>query len=326
VERGSRVFRLRETLLTAVRLRLLWHPQPQFAGYLLAQHAGFAAARGIALECVPMDFALGPIDAVLTGDCTFAVASPAHAVESRAPNELVMLLAIQQTSALVYGARRSAGIASAVDLAGKRVAVWPGGEDLELRWMLARAGVAPGAVELVPAGDTVAALLDGSVDAAQLTTYHEIFELAHAAGSLEPFVLLRAADHGAALLKDGLFARRDVVAAQPALVQATIDAVLDGWTAAFNDPDAAIDLCASLRPDLDRAHHARQLAAIRQLALCGATLERGLGYPDPAHVTAALDARRDVEGRAIDADGPAAAFADDRWWQAAPAAVRASAW
>jgi ABC-type nitrate/sulfonate/bicarbonate transport system substrate-binding protein len=31
--------------MTPVRLRLLWHPQPQFAGYLLAQHDGFAAAR-----------------------------------------------------------------------------------------------------------------------------------------------------------------------------------------------------------------------------------------------------------------------------------------
>jgi NitT/TauT family transport system substrate-binding protein len=311
--------------MTPVRLRLLWHPQPQFAGYLLAQHAGFAAARGIALECVPIDFACGPIDAILSGDCAFAVASPAHAVESDAPNELVMLLAIQQTSSLVYGARRSAGIATAADLAHKRVAVWPGGEDLELRWTLRRAGVALDDVELVPTGDTVGALVAGDVDAAQLTTYHELFELEHAARSLEPFVLLRAADHDAALLKDGLFARRDLVAREPELVQATIDAVLAGWTSAFDAPERAVALCATLRPDLDREHHARQLAAIRELALCGATLERGLGYPDPAHVRAALAARYEVDGRAIDADGDAAAMSDDRWWNAAPAASRRSA-
>jgi NitT/TauT family transport system substrate-binding protein len=308
---------------SAVRLRLLWHPQAQFAGYLLAQHAGYAAARGVDLTCVPVDFTLGPIDALLSGDCAFAVASPAHAVESRAPGDLVMLLAIQQETALVYGARRTAGIANAADLAGKRIAVWPGGEDLELRWMLARAGVARDAVTLVPTGDTVSALASRAVDCAQMTTYQEVDELAHAAGSLAPFVLLRAADHGAALLKDGLFARRAFVAEHPALVQATIDAVLEGWTAAFAAPDEAIALCAALRPDVDRAHHAHQLAAIRALAHTGAARTHGLGYPDPAHVTAALAARRDVDGRAPDADGDPAALSDARFWQAAPAALRA---
>jgi NitT/TauT family transport system substrate-binding protein len=312
--------------VTPVRLRLLWHPQPQFAGYLLAEHAGFAAARGIALHCVPLDFALGPIDALLTGDCAFAVASPAHMIESRAPHELVMLLAIQQTTALVYAAQRRANIARAADLAGKRIAVWPGGEDLELRWMLARAGVAHGAATLVPAGDTVRALTDGIVDGAQMTTYHEIFELEHAAGSLEPYVLLHAADHGAALLKDGLFARRAFVAEHPEVVQATVDAVLEGWTAAFDAPGDAVALCAALRPDLDRAHHAQQLAAIRDLALTGATRTHGLGYPDPAHVRAALDARREVEGTPAGANGDVAGFVDDRWWNAAPPAFRRTAW
>jgi len=309
--------------LTPVRLRLLWHPQAQFAGYLVAQHAGLAAERGIALDCVPLDFSLGPIDAVLSGNCAFAVASPAHVVESRAPQDLVMLLALQQTTSLVYPARRGAGIASAAELAGKRIAVWPGGEDLELRWMLQRAGVAPGAVTLVPAGDTVAALVDGAVDAAQMTTYHEIFELEHAVGSLEPFAMLHASDHGAALLKDGLFAHRRLVDEQPELVQAMVDAVLAGWTRAFADPVETVELCCALRPDLDRAHHERQLGAIHALALTGATRTHGLGYPDPAHVAAALAARAEVDGHTI--DGDPASFVDDRFWHAAPAAVRAIA-
>jgi NitT/TauT family transport system substrate-binding protein len=306
--------------MTPVRLRLLWHPQPQFAGYLLAQHDGFAAARDVALTCVPMDGTSGPIEALLGGACDLAVASPAHMLESDAPEELVMLLAIQQTSALVYGVRRAAGIAKAADLAGKRIAVWPGGEDLELRWMLQRASVAPAAATLVPVNDTVAALANGDVDGAQMTTYHEVFELEHRAHTLEPYAFLDAATYGAALLKDGLFARRRWVAEHPALVQAVIDAVLEGWTVAFAQPEVAIERCAALRPDLSREHHAQQLAAIRALAMTGATLTHGLGYPDPAHVDAALAAVAAVDGRHL--AGDPAAFADPRWWAAAPAAFR----
>jgi NitT/TauT family transport system substrate-binding protein len=306
--------------MTPVRLRLLWHPQPQFAGYLVAQHDGPAAERDLALECVPVDFSLGPIDAVLTGDCDFAVASPAHLIESRAPHDLVMLLAIQQTSSLMYGVRRDAGIARAADLVARKIAVWPGGEDLELRWMLHRAGVPAGAATLVPALDTVAALLDDKVACAQMTTYHEVFELEHRAHSLEPYRFLAAAENDAALLKDGLFARRDWIAAHRATAQRVVDAVLDGWTRAFDAPEAAIDRCVALRPDLSRAHQTAQLDAIRALAMTGATHTHGLGYPDARHVDAALRAVREVEGRTIAGQG--ADFVDASFWEAAPAALR----
>jgi NitT/TauT family transport system substrate-binding protein len=306
--------------VTHVRLRLLWHPQPQFAGYHLAQHDGFAAAREVELECLPLDFSVGPIAAVLDGAADFAVASPAHMLESQAPQDLVMLLAIQQASSLVYGARRSAGITDARDLAGKRIAVWPGGEDLELRWLLHRAGVPAGAATLVPVADTVAALASGETDAAQMTTYHEVFELEAAVPSLDAFALLAAADRDAALLKDGLFARRDFVAAHPALTQRVIDAVLEGWTLAFADPEVALARTLALRPDLDRDHQTRQLAAIRALAMTGATLDRGLGFPDPAHVAAALTAIREVEGRTL--AGAPADFVDPSFWEAAPPAFR----
>ena len=227
---------------------------------------------------------------------TFAVASPAHMLESRAPDDLVLLLAIQQTSALVYPARRSAGIRSLADLAGRRVGVWPGREDLEFRWMLQRAGVDPAAVSFVPMNDTVAGLCDGVVDCAQMTSYHEIHHLQHKAGSLDDFTLFSAADHGAALLKDGLIARRDWVAGHLAETQAAIDAVLKGWTLAFTDASAAVEACLAARPDMSEAEHRRQLADIRALAMTGATRSQGLGYPDPLQVARAAEALSAVHG------------------------------
>lgn len=305
-----------------IKIRLLWHPQPQFAGYLIAEHEGLARDAGLDLKCVPLDFAKGPIAALLDGDVDFAVASPSHMLESGRSDELVFLLAIQQESALVYPARRSAGIARPADLAGHRIGVWPGREDLELTFMLKRAGLAPDAYERIAVGDTVGAMMDGRVDCAQMTTYHEIHHLEHAAGSLDDFVLFRAADFGASLLKDGLIARRDFVAANPHIVQAVVNAALTGWTKAFHDLEAAIALCCRLRPDMARLEQEGQLADIRALALAGATLTQGLGYPDSKHVRQALVAMAEVEGHAPAEEG----LVDDRFWRAAPEAVRSAAW
>lgn len=309
--------------MQTIRIRLLWHPQPQFAGYLIAEHEGLGLDAGVDIRCVPLDFAKGPIAAVLDGDVAFAVASPAHMMESGRADELVFLLAIQQASALVYPARRSRGIERLRDLAGRRIGVWPGREDLELTWMLHRAGVPSDAYERVPVTDTVKAMVDGEVDAAQMTTYHEIHHLEHASGSLDDFLCFRAADYGASLIKDGLVARRDFVATYPEATQAVVSALLAGWTKAFHDLEAALSLSTRLRPDMSRLEQEGQLADIRALALTGATLTDGLGYPDPRHMEQALKAMAEVEGHA---PGPIKGLVDPRFWEKAPEAVRSRSW
>ncbi|WP_440534671.1 ABC transporter substrate-binding protein [Variovorax sp. YR566] len=309
--------------MKTIRIRLLWHPQAQFAGYLLAQHHNLAQDDGLAIECVPLDPAKGPIDALLDGDVAFAVASPSHMLESRRAEELVFLLAIQQTSSLVYPVRRSAGVADPKDLRGCRIGVWPGHEDLELVWMLHRANLPVDSYQRVVVQDTVAALCERTIDGAQMTTYHELHNLEGEAGSLADFVLFKASDYGASLLKDGLVARRDWVEDHPLETQAVVNAVLRGWTHAFEDEGDALEICARLRPDMSRAMHEVQLSEIRALAICAATHTEGLGFPDPAHMSQALLAMHEVEGHPCSST---LGLLDDRFWRAAPAAYRRSQW
>jgi NitT/TauT family transport system substrate-binding protein len=307
-----------------VRLRLLWHPQPQFAGALIAQHQGIARRRGIELQCQPMDFAQGPVAAVLAGDADLCIASPSHLLESTDPSALVMLLAFQQESPLVYPARRDMGVSGIGDLAGKRTAVWPGGEDLEFRWMLARAGLDPDSVERVPTGDTVAALLSGDVACAQMTVYHEYHEFLAAGGRADDVIPLRAARYGADLLKDGVLARRDWIEFDPGRAQAVVDSLLEGWTLALDDPARAVALCCTARPDMDAAHHEQQNSDLRNLILTGATLSKGLGFPDTDHMERAARAMAEVEGDTL--AKPADEFVDDRFWQAASETWRRTSW
>lgn len=310
-------------LMQTVRIRLLWHPQAQFAGYHLAEHLKLAAPAGVDLRCQPIRFDQGGMAALRSGDVEMAVASPSHLLESEIASELRFILAIQQESSLVYPVRADSGIASPVHLAGRKVGVWPGHEDLELRWMLKKAGLADGAVTRQPMADTVKAFLAGEVDCAQMTTYHELHEAERALGP-GGLRVIAAHEFDASLLKDGLIVRRDWLAANRKTAQAAVDAVMQGWTIAFTEPERAIAICADLRPDMTREAQRAQLADIRDLSCRNATLTHGLGYPDPRHVSRALSAMADL-GLAA----PAVAvheIADASLWQAVPAAWRAKTW
>jgi NitT/TauT family transport system substrate-binding protein len=300
-------------------VRLLWYPQPQFAGVILAERLGLARARGVEIVTQPIDFARPPVAAVLAGEADFCIASPAHALESTAPDQLFVLLVVQQDSPLAYPARRADGIARLADLAGRRAAVWPGNEHLELRAMLAAGGVPPDSLSYVAVPDTVETWLAGGAELAQTTVYHELPHLLHGVGA-EEIVVFRGRDQGIDLAKDGLIVRRDRAEADPLLTQAVVDAILEGWTLALKDPDAAIAACRAARPDMPEGDQREQLAAILGLIRSGANLDHGLGYPDPAHAARAADAMRlaDPGHR----PPSLARLCNTQFWNAAPAAFR----
>lgn len=304
--------------MTTVRIRLLWHKQAQFAGYLLAEKLGLARKHGVEIVCEGLDFSCKHVASILTGTTPMAVASPAHILESADPAALRWMLTIQQESPLVYPVRVQDGIDRLTDLAGRKVGVWPGHEDLEFRWMLQRAGLAAGAVDRIAMPDTVGPFLAGEIASAQMTTYHELHlvEEKLGAGAVKTF---SAKDMGCSMLKDGLVVSTRFAESDRPAVQAVVDAILEGWTIAFQEPERAIAACLEARPDMSEAEHRRQLADIRVLALTGATLTEGLGYPDPAHVEQAARAIAEVEGHVVDSSS----ILDGSFWQAAPEGFRA---
>lgn len=299
---------------TAV-INLLWHPQAQFAGYLAAEHRDLGLTGGVRIKTTPIEFGTGPVKSVLTGESHFGVASPAHILET-APEDLCLLLIFQQDSPLVYPVRRDSGIGALSDLVGRRVAVWPGGEDLELRWMLSRAGVDPEAVDRVPTEDTVQPFVDGAVASAQLTLYNELYEVEEAGLRREQLRLFAPSEFDAALIKDGLICRRALAAERPAFVQAVVDAVMAGWAWALQNAREAVEICMASWPDLARERQEMQLADIRALTFVGATSRHGIGYPDPVHVDRAARALADL-GESAAAVGRED-IVDDRFWSAAP--------
>ncbi len=307
-----------------VRLRLLWYPQAQFIGALLAEHSEIASQYGIELECQPVDFDEGPISAILSNHADLCVASPSHIFESSKPESLVFLLTFQQSSSLVYLARRDHGIDNIHCLAGKRIAVWPGSEDLELRWMLHKAGVPSSDIEFVPTGDTVQMLLSGEVSCAQMTTYNEYIEYLEHGGNEINTLTLFARDYGADLIKDGIVATRSWLEADPDRAQAVVDSILAGWMHSLDFPDKAIELCMKLRPDVDRQFHWMQFNDIKNLINCGATSSHGLGFPDIRHLRQSAKAVADLHKNKFNFD--LEMLVEEKYWYSASASIRRPKW
>jgi NitT/TauT family transport system substrate-binding protein len=302
--------------MRTIRLRLLWRKQAQFAGYLMAEALGFGREEGIAIECQEIDFASPHVAAVLAGSAEAAVASPAHVLESNDPDALRVVLVIQQASPLVYPVRATSPIRSLQDLSGQPIAVWPGNESLELRWMLHQAGLQDHEIRRVESADTVAALIEGRAAAAQMTTYHELHQAEAALGRGGLRVFRPTPDQE--LVKDGLVVSRRMAKEEPSVVQALVNASLRGWNAAFEDPEQAVAICARARPDMSKDEHRTQLADIRALVRRGPTLMRGLGYPDPIHEKRARTALEAI-GHPV---GHMGAVVIDSFWAAAPEAYR----
>jgi NitT/TauT family transport system substrate-binding protein len=299
-----------------IRIRLLWHKQAQFAGYLMAEALGFGREKGISIVCERPDFARSPVEAVRLGAVEAAVASPAHVLECSAPEEVTLILVIQQASPLVYPVRATSSVRTLADLAGRPIAVWPGNESLELRWMLLQAGVAEADFIRVETTDTLAALLEGRAEAAQMTCYHEL-RLAQEALGKHGLRIFRPAE-GQGLVKDGLVVSRAMAEAEPDIVQALVDASLKGWTAALEDPESAVAICCAARCDTKTDEQKSQLSDISELALQGATVVHGLGYPNPQHEQRARLALAAVGHGALD---PRPITTLD-FWEAAPASLR----
>lgn len=304
-------------MTTTVKIRLLWHKQTQFAGYLLAEKLELARNDGIDIVCEPLDFEYKHVASILSGSTPMAVASPAHILESTSPEALRWILTIQQESPLIYPVRKGHGIECLADLKGHKVGVWPGDEDLEFRWMLHRSGLKPTDVQRIPMPDTVEPFLANNIASGQMTNYHELHAVEDALG-MGAIELFSAKPLDCSIIKDGLVVSTSYATEHPSIVQAVVNAVLEGWTMAFDDPDRAIALCMEVRPDVSESEHRRQLADIYQLTAAGATLNKGLGYPDPQHLATASMALSEVKGKDVDTTD----ILDLTFWESAPERFR----
>ena len=223
-----------------VTLQLRWFHQFQFAGYYAAVEKGFYREEGLSVELKEGGYSVDTVDEVAQGRADFGVTnSEIVLARFREKKEVTVLAAVFQHSPLVMVARKSAGIKTAQDLAGKTVKMTRKLRDTELHTMFHNEGISFDRITIVEGENRYAHYFDDRIDALSAYITNEPFYY------LEkdiPYTVIRPLTYGIDFYGDCLFTTEQMANHSPKLVKRFINASLKGWEYAMSHRQEMIDL------------------------------------------------------------------------------------
>ena len=261
-----------------VRLQLGWLPGTNQAGDVVARRLGYYAQEGLDLAIQPGGPHFDGIASVVAGRSQVGQVSSSSSVMFAVSQGLPIrcfAVGAQQHPYCYFSLRRNP-VRRPADLAGKRVGVQPTGGPL-LQALLARHGIDPASVQVVPIGGSMAPLLTGQVDVATgwLTNTTALRVLG------KDRVDLPLWDNGIRLYALPYYAQARVVQQEPDLLARFLRASARGWLHAEAHRDEAVDLLVREYPNLDRANERVALDTMLRYSFGGRAAGEGWGTMDP---------------------------------------------
>jgi NitT/TauT family transport system substrate-binding protein len=221
----------------------IWFPQAQFAGYYVALEEGFYEKRGIDLTILPGGAASSPTEILATGEVDFALLWLSDAIQKRDDGiELVNIAQMSQRSAIMFVAKKESGIRSPEDMDGKKVGLWRGDFQLQPLAFFRKYGLE---VEIVPQSfspDYINLFLLDAVDVTTAMWYNEYHKILNSGINPEELVTFFFNDYGLNFPEEGVYVLGETLERDPGLCDAFVEASLEGWAFAFDNPERALDI------------------------------------------------------------------------------------
>lgn len=251
-----------------VSIQLKWLQQTQFAGYFAAQEQGFYDDECLTVNIRPGGPSITIEDEVLQGRAEFGVHWTAQTMLALNQNKSVTIVAqIFQRVGMSMVTWKYANIRKVTDFVGKRVCVWMGGNEGNLRAAFAennltwdsnsiRNKTSPenNAVDIISQGFSMEMLLNNECDVASATTYNEFAQILISQKS--PGVLYTKSDlhvmqYHTALLEDSIIASTEWLDKSEENRETTVKflrASFRGWMWARANPEKTVKLFADKGP------------------------------------------------------------------------------
>lgn len=273
-----------------VTLQLKWVAQAQFAGYYAAAGEGYYDEECLNVTINPGGPDIVPEQVVAGGQADFGINFVPSLLSAREQGTaLVNIAQVFERSAMREISWKDTGIESPADLAGKRVAVWFGGNEFELLATLAKYDIDKDTdVELVQQPFDMNLLLERQVDAAAAMTYNELAQVLETinpeTGELYQLDQLNIIDfnaEGTAMLQDGVFVTEEWLAdeANQDIASRFLRASFKGWMFCRDNVDACVDYVLEQGPALPRGHQTWMMNEVNNLIWPSSA---GIGQMDPA--------------------------------------------
>lgn len=252
-------------------LQLKGPHQWQFAGYYAAIDQGYYRDAGFDLRLRESDGDIDPASPVLEGEADFGVSGADLLLQYARGEPVVALAAFFQHSPLVLVARSDLGIDNLHQLVDHPIALES--QSAELLALLQREQVPLERLRWLPHPHGTQALIKGELHAISAYLTDELFELetAHV-----PFRMFSPRMAGIDFYSEVLFTSKALAEAEPAAVEAFVQASRRGWDYAVKHPNEIAELIHREYGQRHSLPHLRYEAA-RSLPLIMADLVE-LGY------------------------------------------------
>lgn len=227
-----------ERPIETVRLQLKWPHQFQFAGYYAAQIRGYYAEEGLRVDIRELDPAKNVVDQVASGEADYGIGDSGIISAYASGQPIVALAAIFQHDPLVFISKRSSGIISPYEVAGKRIMTnEAGNDDSPLRAILFDAGLKRGDYVSVPHTFTNQDLIEGRVDVMSAYLTNELYYFRQQG---VPLNIINPQSYGVDFYGDLLFTSHRELSEHPGRAERFRRASLKGWQYALAHPEELI--------------------------------------------------------------------------------------
>ena len=303
-----------------MRLQLKWFPQAQFAGYFVAQAKGYFKAEGLDVQLLPIGDQ-SPIQTVATGAADFGTTWITDLLTARQQGIPVVHIAqMFQKSGFTLVALKSSGLTKPADFKGKRVGLWPSGNEYPAVALMKKYGlttsldstVANPSVQAVTYPFDPSIVFPDKVDLVSAMTYNEVDQIMGLGYSMDKLKIFKASDYGINLLEDLMFTSQKVLddknfkgsgLSGKEVAARLVRASLKGWDYAVKHKAEAVNIVLPLcgntckgsgtRSDA-KGHQTWQMNEIAKLYNAGPTLQGRAGYLDPAVYKANVTLLKDL--------------------------------
>lgn len=323
----------------AVKLQLKWFPQAQFAGYFAAVSRGYFKDEGLDVTLIPSGDA-NPVQAVVSGAADFGTTWITDFLVNREKGQKIVHIGqMFQKSGFTLVSLKDSNINTVADLKGKKVGVWPGGNEYPVIALLKTAGLTSSLDASVASPDVTAVtfpfdpaiVFPDKVDAVSAMTYNEVNQIIGLGYPLGKLNVMKLSDNGINLLEDLMFAPEKVLSEKnfkgsgmkgSEIAAKLLRASIKGWNWAVRNQGAAVDIvlakcgntCKGSGSIDARGHQTWQMAEITKLYMAGPTLKGYAGYLDPEAYKASVKILRD---QGILKSDPDKAAVDWKIWEKA---------
>ncbi len=222
-----------------VTLQLKWFNQFQFAGFYVAKEKGFYEEEGLNVTIKQGGPTVSPLKEVLEGRAEFGIAGPdvIQYVSRRTPIKAIMTVFQQSPTCLM--ALKKSGIKTPKDFKGKKVGILNDYTYIELKLILAKAGLSVRDIKKVRWTFDLKGFVEGRYDVVPAYRTNEPDVVRHMGYDV---VLFYPEDYGIKFVGDVLFVKKDFLESSRDLVKRFVRASYKGWLYAIQHPEEAIQI------------------------------------------------------------------------------------